>query len=571
MHSLNPDKKGNIFNYFKSGDPLLFSMLLSAYIILSAFLFGYLYLVNQMSIPNIFFWAIIISMIAILFIQFSYLSYANKSKYEYLMLLELVVLNMLLHGIYQFPFTMFFGSDAHVDMGSLKVILETGYVNFIDAFNSTSLWPLIHIFASSLIFATGLDMLTIIKYTPFLIELAFPVVLYYFLARAIPEEPENKKIAFISSFFAIAIFNHIEFSSSFIRQTIALPLIVLILYFFYFYLRSKEKIIFGVFVSLLVAELVLAHHFSSFMFLILCGVIIAYSIFNKNYNKHSLFLLVVTVLAIFTYWIYIAITPLEFLTSYVMDFFSPYTVSFQEMAQYTPDSIVSLRGYIVYYGFFLFNLIFGLILLYKYKYIKNIYQYALFLFLLGACGFIMLSFLSSVIYPDRLLTFGWLFGALPLIVAIFNIKNKAASNLAMFVVFLFIIYNIYQINPDFYTDPGKVIIQPSVEDYDVVKLVNMTDVSLVAFQCDKIVIIDEYANYGDAIVSEKIDKIYSNVEKQKNYYDVVLLNDRNLNDNYMFNRLNKNNKLSEFIGYVMYEPYYQKVTDSNNLELYLRR
>jgi len=91
------------------------------------------------------------------------------------------------------------------------------------------------------------------------------------------------------------------------------------------------------------------------------------------------------------------------------------------------------------------------------KYIEKIYEIIfvlLFYFGMGY-GFLALYVTSSSINPDRLLTFGWIFGIIPLIGLLIHIRKNILKKILVVIFISFIVFNIYNIDSDYYT--GEVI------------------------------------------------------------------------------------------------------------------
>jgi hypothetical protein len=118
--------------------------------------------------------------------------------------------------------------------------------------------------------------------------------------------------------------------------------------------------------------------------------------------------------------------------------------------------IVTLTGKIIYYGFLIFHILFASILLIKALIIKNIQKiedvsFSIIFYFCLAYGFLALYFISSAIYADRLLTFGWICGTFPLIGLIINIRRNILKRILIVIFISFIVYNIYNIESDYYS------------------------------------------------------------------------------------------------------------------------
>ncbi|MGB9937076.1 MAG: hypothetical protein ACPK7O_05100 [Methanobacterium sp.] len=538
----------------------------SIMVILMSLLFSILYLARNGQTNEILFWVLIISIFTVIFLQYKFSKFSKKE--EFILVIELVLLNILLHGIYQLPFETIYGADSYSDMVAVKDILISGHVqNSL----SVSLWPSIHLFGVSVFYLSNIDVSNIIKYGAMLIEISFPLLLYISFKKIICYKyphVRNANIAFLATLFCISIQSHIQFNSTFIRETIAIIILLLFLYFYYkrMYTDKKEKnIVFSILILISIIELTLSHHFTSFMLIILFLMLYFYEKFFKNEFSSNILILIFVI--IFAYWTYIALLPLMTMGDFIQSMLYP-GHTYAELANINVGEIATIRGEILLYGFLLFNAFFSLILLIKYRFIKKVYSFVLFLFFCGAVGFLGTFFLSITIYPTRLISFGWLLGSLPLILAIYKIDNIKIKKISLLVVFLFLIFNIYQIEPAIYTDLNGVYTQPSIEDYAAINTINMSNGNILSFQNDKLAILDVYGNKNatsldSSTVNQRIKAAYNN------YYDFVILNKN-------FISFIDTDKVAKY-SYASYLNYtksldtfnnYQKVYDSNDVSIY---
>ena len=144
------------------------------------------------------------------------------------------------------------------------------------------------------------------------------------------------------------------------------------------------------------------------------------------------------------------------------------------------QTIVTLRGNILFYGFFFFQGILSLILLIaiflkkQKQTIENV-SFTVFLFFCLVLGAVSLFLLGSLIYPDRFLPFGWLLGAIPLSILVFSLKNIKIKKIIVLLIISFLIFNIYNIDPDYYTGQGPFDGRASEKEYAIAETIPIPD------------------------------------------------------------------------------------------------
>jgi len=398
-------------------------------------------------------------------------------------LFEIFIIFFLLHLVYQLGYFGLRGSDTYHDFNFLKTILNNHH--FILGTDMMSGWPLLHIFSSVISIITKIEPLFIAKFIPSFIS-SIIVIPLYLLAYSIYK---NKKIALFSCLVFGTVPQFVSFDALLIRETFALFFLILFFYIFYV-LEQRKDYRLKFLLIILIPVIILSHHFTSFMLIIFLTIYVILSklipcIINWR-NGHqkftkidiSNFYLLILVGVLF-YWIYIT-------TFLFKDFFSIYyeLAGIKEFASYgvridlgTP--IVTLRGNIIYYGFFILNGIICSILMIKifFKRNEHILEETTFIIFLYFClflGFLSLFFIGSLIYPDRLLPFGLMFGLIPLIAFLFSLKKTAYKKVFLIIVISFIIFNIYNINPTYYT--GKASLEGNIateKEYAIAETINI--------------------------------------------------------------------------------------------------
>ena len=185
---------------------------------------------------------------------------------------------------------------------------------------------------------------------------------------------------------------------------------------------------------------------------------------------------------------------------------------------------------------------------------------------MGVIGFLT----PSNIHPYRFLAFGWLFGAIPLIFSILTINKKNIRYLGVAIIFLFCLYNLYQIPSDFYSAPNNVLEQPSIEDYSTAEKIDLSNGRIIAFENDVVVILDLYKNIPDSAYSTD-RTFYDSLLQNQNYYDAIIVNEKN-NKKILSDESSKRyyEKYLIFLDNTNAKPYYQKILNSSNITYYIK-
>ena len=483
-------------------------------------------------LPVALYWLAISLMVGT--IVYQSLEIKSSSAYAKAVLLEITVASLVFHLIYQIPFYGLYGTDVYADMTSLKSILSSGFVLGDPQYtNTTGFYPMIHILGAQLSLITNIGLFSIVKWFPSLLSIAFIPLLYLFVRSVFKEE----KIALLSALLFACLQPHILFSSLFIRQTIALVLMVGCIYFCF---SAKSSAHPGTYYALSItclAGTVFAHHLTAFMLalFLLIHLLVAracelpflrrtYFGDNITGEKISTSFLTIAFVALLGYSIHVIISPLYNLVSFAKELFSPTqwgVGTYGYVAGIAGAEIQTMRGYIIFYGFFSFVLIFGAILLYQLlrragNRRAEIYSFTLFLFLCGIVGFIQLYVvpMGGAPFPDRFLTFGWLFGFAPLVAAILNGKYKWLRRVGVCLLVSYMVFNLYMIPPTVW-DPKAdgVASATSREDYALANTFDFSGVRLAAHPNPRMAIYNVHNNMGGGI--------FGNVELSE--YDWVIV------------------------------------------------
>jgi uncharacterized membrane protein len=469
----------------------------------------------NMALPISMFWLSFGLVISSIILQIFYI----KSFDIRIMLLELSVLSIALHLIYQIPYSGLYGSDIYFDLASTKGILTSGFIRGSETLiNNTAYWPIIHIYGVVCSDVTGCGIKMIAKWLPSFIGV-IPILMLYLLVKQLFKVDS---IAILSTLLFVCLQHHILFSSLFIRETVALVSAICCVYLYFTAKRSSRPIIYLVLAILFLIVTILAHHLTSFMLVLffLLHFIVSWCFERYANNNHNIvivspitlsFLLLAFVLT-FSYWVYVINTPLYTLALFIKDLLTPgawFAGTYSQVADMTYSSIPSLRGRIIFFGFYFFNFIFAAILLYnlrpqKFVRVEN-YSFTLYLFLCGLVGFLSLYFIKVRAYPDRFLMFGWLFGFAPLVFAIMSFIKERHKKLGIALLLMFMFFNIYTIEPTAWDTKSRnrgYVPATTQEDYSFAETLDFSKGKvLTTYVNQSMVIYDIYNKRVDGLAS----------------------------------------------------------------------
>jgi hypothetical protein len=425
----------------------------------------------------IIFWASTVMMLGIILYQIFYV------KNNQFVLFEIILFYFLLHLLYQINYFGLAENDSYRDFDFLKTIINSNHF-VINPDSDVSGWPMLHLFTSFITLIIKIDPLIIAKILPSFIDSIIAISIYLFVSTIY----KNKKAALISCLIVGTIPKFISFESFFVRESYALYFFIL--FFLVLYIAKQRNDYRLLALSFfLIPVIVLSHHFTTLMLIIMLLIFIVFSkiisfIFKKNPNLilniiNIKTIFIILLLAIVFYWLY-------FIPGIINDFFKIYLEStgLKEFINYgqrigIDTTIVTLRGNVLFYGFFFFQGILSLTLLIalflkKQKQIIENTSFTFFLYFCLGLGAISLLLLGSLIYPDRFLPFGWLFGAIPLSILIFSLKSNMIRKMIVLIVISFLIFNIYNIDPSYYTGKGPFDGRASEKEYAIAHTINIS-------------------------------------------------------------------------------------------------
>ena len=407
----------------------------------------------------------------------------------------------------------------------VKGILSSGSVMGDPQYiGSSSYFPMIHTLGAQLSLITDIDLFTVVKWFPSLLDVALIPLLYLLVRNIFKEE----RIALLSALLFVGMQHHILLSSLFIRETIALVLAVCCIYLYFSARSSAHPATHYALSMMCLVGTVLAHHLTSFMllaFLLIHFLVTKMSelpflrrtYFGDNVTgmKFTITFVLFAFVAVFTYWTYVVVSPLYTLATFTREILTPSQwgiATYSEVAGISATSILTIRGYIIFYGFYSFLLIFGAILLYHLlSRAKNsrveTYSFTLYLFLCGLAGLVAMYVVGYRAGPARYLMFGWLFGFAPLVVAILKGKRKLLTRIGIFLLVAFMFFNIYMIEPTAWDARAEGVPNATTAgDYALARTFDFSSGEPAGHQSSIMAIYDVHNNLGTRIfASSEVD------------------------------------------------------------------
>jgi hypothetical protein len=490
-------------------------------------------------------------------------------------LLEIAIFCFVLHMIYVIPYYGLAGSDPYGDLVATKDIVSSGFVlsnpNHVYLFTSYTDFPMIHILGAILSIITNIDLFSVAKYFPSLIDVAIIPLLYLLLRYIFKDE----KIALLSALLFACVQNHIAFGSAFIRETLGLVLAVCCIYLYFSAKHSLNPSAKYILSIVCFIGTVLTHHLTSFLLVIifflhflvtkasqlpfLRRIYFGGKIVGEKITAKYILIVIIILLA---FWVFVVSYPLEVLASIAHDLANPGAGSYSSANSISPSSILTIRGYVRFYGFFSFLAVFCLLILCtmlpkrKNQRVET-YSFSLFSLLCVFIAFLSLYVISAGAFPDRFLTYAWLLGFPPLLLIILKNKYKAVKKMGVILIVSFMFFNIFMIDPSYWD--GKNALEtatPKFEDYALANAFNFSTGKVIGPQTSVLAIYDVQNNIG--LVMD-----YTNVNKWAGF-DWIIINkpELELEKSYL-----PNSTTIAFLEQLAFEssPYWQKIYESDNL------
>jgi hypothetical protein len=479
---------------------------------------------SQTYLPSSVFWvaiALIACTITLQILGGELSSFAVK-----LILAEIAVTSLVLHLIYVVPYYGLNGSDPYGDLVSANTILKTGFIlpngfitSNVHGYDQYFLYPMIHNLGATLSMVSGIDLFSVAKWLPSFIDLLLTPLIYLWIKGIFKEE----KIALLSAVLFAFLQNHISFSASFIRETLGLILAVSCIYLYFSARRSAQPAAKYILSFVCLAGTVFAHHLTSFLLIVFFLVhfmvtkLSDIKFLKKHYFKSELSVdrltakyLLVAAITLLAFWLFAANFTLEILVSIVKSVFTPAQYGegsyVAATGMHSFSSIQTIRGNILYYGFYAFLAIFCLILLLRILPRKKnarveTYSFTLFLFLCLFIGFLSLYVIPGGAFPDRFLTYGWIFGFPPLVLAILKAKRKWFMRIGVLLLVSFMIFNVYLVDPSYWDAKNSQVtsVSPTLEDYTLAKTFNFSTGAIIGNAKTLLAIFELHNNLGTGL------------------------------------------------------------------------
>jgi uncharacterized membrane protein len=375
---------------------------------------------------------------------------------NFIILFEIFIVYLFLHLIYQVGYSGLRDSDPYIDYNLLKEILTNGHFTFGQDIYGVKGWPILHIFSSINSLLTNIDPLFIAKYLPSFLTSIIVVPIYLLIS----EIYKNKKIALFSCLLFGSIPQFMNFDSDFIRECLGILIMILFFYILYISKKRNDRRL-TILALLLIPVVIFTHHLTSFLTIILLSIYILTSIvvpylhrkdkqitFSGKINIQTIFL--IALFAIISYWIYSATIIVQVFTNTIVPK-EEIPISYAARIN-LGATIQTLKGYIIYYGFYFFNFLFAFLLMIKFIFKKNQQKiedtaFSLFFFFCMFLGFISLYFMPSIGFPQRFLPYGMMFGLIPLVGILVCLKKDVYKKIIVIFLAFFFIYNLYSIDP----------------------------------------------------------------------------------------------------------------------------
>jgi len=201
-------------------------------------------------------------------------------KKDGIFIIILVALGLFLQGITVFVYENAVDPTAYAPNAWVYNLLKTGHLDIADPFGLASYytWPAMHFISASLLEATGLDLIPIMKYAPIFWILCF-VFITYGIGKRFKLEPNR---CFLISFLAISSWL-ISYAGFYYAR---FPATILFLLLFMLLLVPRTTVGESVTAILMFAALLLTHGLTAMA--IIPGLILV-SIYRRNYRFVALF------------------------------------------------------------------------------------------------------------------------------------------------------------------------------------------------------------------------------------------------------------------------------------------
>lgn len=485
--------------YIKKTNQIKFHHTVLMFILVLVWFLIYLFSVTRDPLPVYIFWASVISLSFLIVWQIDKVE--NRLR-EIVILSEIVMLNFVFHLIFVItvPYGLF-GRDVHSEYYVMKTIEEYGWpipdgIGLLETTKIYSKWPMIHIIGliSSQILNVKLfsvkDELTIMKiFPPIITSIIVPMTLYVLVKRIY--NTQYNKVGLIVAFSGSSLFYNLMFHTWFVRETLGYILFFQVIYFLISNNKYK-RIAYLMLMIIYTVTLLLSHHLTYFLFIILVCVMMISS-FVTQYTKERLGLtkdkdtkvnayldwktLVLFVIILFVSFIsYLMYIGIPIFYGIVLSINALFSSSKYFIIVETQEDI--LRHYMILISRIFFATLFGsLMILELFKKSRNILWNLIGVLWSTFNAFLVVisAILKKVLLVPvpRLEAFTYPIILIPVTYTLYyNLKSKKF----IYILSVFIIFNLFLIPPYIYNpstssyESGEASMRYNLTDYMVIKL-----------------------------------------------------------------------------------------------------
>lgn len=453
-----------------------------------------------------------IPIIAVIFIITFQIMRVSSFGYEIVIILEIIALNLVLAMFYKVPFYGLRDTDSYMNM---MVIRKTLQCSNVESF----IKPLFKIIGTELNLITEISPFDIVKWFP-LVTSSFFLFLLFSLIKGVFK---SSKVALLATLLMTTLQPFSEFSAPFHYERFTQIIMLTMLCFM---IQTKRNITskFLVLSILCLLAIILSHHLTPLVLMIFLAIHLTTShILNLFPNKNLLqkreavlnvagILVLIVFLGVFLYWIHIYDEPLQVFVKWaeilIYGEFGKRGIGTVEYV--SPEALPSLRAYVIFYGFWVFQGIFAIILLYNLLHSlflsKNdnksvdFFSFTLFLFFCGVLGVFNYFLIPKCVgLPvSRILVIGWIWGFAPLTICILGAK-KRWRKIGVAILVAFMLFNMYM-TPLEVWDPhvrakgdivGNIVLK---EDYALAKTIPLKG-KVAAYHKTRLAILDVQGFY----------------------------------------------------------------------------
>lgn len=384
-------------------------------------------------------------------------------------LLEIIALGFALNlmCVVTVPYGLF-GRDIHHDYYAAEMILQHGWpipsgIGILEHARNYSEWPAFHLLGGVVSKILGVPLFaveesfTVTKWLPSIISSSTVAVVYVLVQRVYRKVQVSLLVALGFSMLT----NQVVFHSWFVRETLACPLLFLFLYFCARRLISQGGAVINYVLAILcLLTLLFAHHLTSFMLVVLLGLLVADFYLVKGMGKRF-FNWSVSALPPATAVLNMMLLAFVAYVSYIMYIGQPVfrTILFSMKALFAPSYETA---FLAWERSFREQLILGLNLFFAFVFfiliiiqINRSKKEDVVWDILGLSYGVFAAFLlmagrlvsGMLVLGGRAEFFGWLFVLFPVAHFMGMIKNKGWVR---YIIALFVLFQIFQISPYIY-------------------------------------------------------------------------------------------------------------------------